>query len=40
LARAIAEGLRLLEAAPKKVPELAAKPSRALPKLPPRTPTA
>jgi tricorn protease len=38
LARAIAEGLRLLEETPKKMPELAAKPSRALPKLPPRTP--
>ncbi len=36
LARAVAEALRLLEQAPRKLPELAAKPSRALPKLPPR----
>jgi tricorn protease len=36
LARAVAEALRLLEQAPRKLPELTAKPSRALPKLPPR----
>ncbi|HXF64343.1 MAG TPA: S41 family peptidase [Caldilineaceae bacterium] len=40
LETAIAEGLRLLEATPKKMPELTAKPSRALPKLPPRTPVS
>lgn len=38
LQRAVDEALRLLAEAPKKVPELSAKPSRALPKLPPRTP--
>jgi hypothetical protein len=32
----VAEALRLLEQAPRKLPELTAKPSRALPKLPPR----
>jgi tricorn protease len=36
LARAIDEAQRLLQQAPRKLPELAAKPSRALPKLPPR----
>jgi tricorn protease len=38
LVRAIAEALRLLAENPRKVPELTSKPSRALPKLPPRTP--
>ena len=36
LARAIDEAQQLLRQAPRKLPELAAKPSRALPKLPPR----
>jgi tricorn protease len=38
LERAIVEALHLLEATPRKLPELAARPSRALPKLPPRAP--
>lgn len=36
LERAIAEALRLLEQTPRPLPELTSKPSRALPKLPPR----
>ena len=38
LQRAVDEALRLLAGSPKKMPELTGKPSRALPKLPPRTP--
>lgn len=38
LERAIQEALNLLDAQPRKLPELTTKPSRALPKLPPRVP--
>jgi tricorn protease len=38
LERAIQEALKLLDAQPRKLPELTTKPSRALPKLPPRVP--
>ncbi len=40
LERAIAEALRLLEATPVSRPQLEPRPSRAIPKLPPRTPGA
>ncbi|MCC6457680.1 MAG: PDZ domain-containing protein [Caldilineaceae bacterium] len=40
LDRAIQEAQHLLETQPRKVPELTTKPSRALPKLPPRVPSA
>jgi tricorn protease len=40
LQRALDEALRMLAGSPKKMPELTSKPSRALPKLPPRTPLA
>lgn len=39
LDRSIGEAMRLLESGTRKLPELATKPSRALPKLPPRTPS-
>ncbi len=37
LDRAVQEAMRLLAETPRKLPELTTKPSRALPKLPPRT---
>ena len=40
LDRAIQEALRILAETPRKLPELATKPSRALPKLPPRIPSS